>query len=470
MAEKYYDVLGIHRSASAAEIKKAYRQLALKYHPDKGGDVEMFQSINAAYDCLSDDGKRCDYDKKLMKCRARDGLPKFTRGSDGIPVAAAHRRHGPEMGMGGARATGPAHSSDAPPGRNAAAAAEREREREKAQREEREREKAPPAPAPSAPPPPAPSKSTAEIPSDLSGLTIKDLKALLTRLGVKHDDCIERADLMARLRLHQEGERDRQRRPHDLSRPPFSDPHNEPSFGKPTGPEVKSGGPPCEAAGGKPKVAYMRMKVISMGAEQSGKSCIIKRYCEGRFVNRYISTIGIDFGVKVVNVSCPSFESADGISVRSHNRPAKVNFFDLSGHVSFSSIRKSFYEDAQGILLVFDVTNRQSFESLPLWIEEARREGLILSQRDRESFNQQGKEKDGPPFVSLMGNKTDAAGRSVSSTEAKLFAMNHGFEYFEASANTGLNINEAFSNLFSKIAINNAVQQKRMHIPQQPPN
>ena len=64
MAKNYYDILGVSRGASEDEIKKAYRKLAHKYHPDKkGGDEEKFKEINEAYQILSDSQKRAQYDQ-----------------------------------------------------------------------------------------------------------------------------------------------------------------------------------------------------------------------------------------------------------------------------------------------------------------------------------------------------------------------------------------------------------------------
>jgi len=80
----------------------------------------------------------------------------------------------------------------------------------------------------------------------------------------------------------------------------------------------------------------VRVKVISMGEAGVGKSCIIKRYCEEQFVTRYISTIGVDYGVKAVTV--------DGVE-------AKVNFWDLAGHPEFFEVRNEFYKDTQGVPL-----------------------------------------------------------------------------------------------------------------------
>jgi DnaJ family protein C protein 27 len=78
--------------------------------------------------------------------------------------------------------------------------------------------------------------------------------------------------------------------------------------------------------------SVQRIKIISMGESGVGKSCVIKRFCEEKFVSKYISTIGIDYGVKPVNIK--------GEEVR-------VNFWDLSGLPEFLEVRNEFYKDTQ---------------------------------------------------------------------------------------------------------------------------
>lgn len=132
---------------------------------------------------------------------------------------------------------------------------------------------------------------------------------------------------------------------------------------------------------------------------------------------KYISTIGIDFGVKPVNIN--------GQSVR-------VNFWDLAGGDEYFEIRNEFYKDAQGALLVFDVSDRKSFEVLDKWISEAQKhqaKGLALV---------------------VCANKTDGK-RSVSEAEGKKWAAANSASYFETSAKEGDNINKMFDSLFQKV-------------------
>eukprot|EP00056_Hartaetosiga_gracilis_P022677 m.32258 g.32258 ORF g.32258 m.32258 type:complete len:357 (+) comp9769_c0_seq1:64-1134(+) len=168
-----------------------------------------------------------------------------------------------------------------------------------------------------------------------------------------------------------------------------------------------------------------RIKVITLGDAVVGKSCLIKRYCEKRFVSKYMATIGIDFGVVswlYVNEEAddPKLEkksmdkksmarsvaskrpvsrglvanrqsSRRNISVAMSNtlpdignesegeeedllhvreETVKVNLFDMAGAPEFHDVRTEFYENTQGILLVFDMSKRATFERLDDWLDE----------------------------------------------------------------------------------------------------
>lgn len=165
--------------------------------------------------------------------------------------------------------------------------------------------------------------------------------------------------------------------------------------------------------------APTRIKLLSLGTINVGKSCLIKRFCEDRFVSKYITTIGIDYGVKPVEI--------EGSEVR-------VNFWDLSGHPEFFEVRNEFYKDTQGVMIVFDVTSRESFDDLDSWLAEAAKYGA-----NPKSI----------PFV-LCANKVDKK-RVVSEEEGRQFASARSLVYFETSAQSGENVREMFDYIFLAI-------------------
>lgn len=167
-----------------------------------------------------------------------------------------------------------------------------------------------------------------------------------------------------------------------------------------------------------PLRSAVRIKIVSIGDAAVGKSCLIKRYCEQRFVAKYVATIGVDYGVKPIKIR--------GTEVR-------VNFWDLAGGEEYAEIRNEFYKDAQGGLLVFDVGARGSFDALDAWWKEACALGA------------------GEARYVLCGNKTDADKRAVSAEEGARFAAQHGWQYFETSAKEGDGVTEMFHALFAQV-------------------
>ncbi|CAF0795927.1 unnamed protein product [Didymodactylos carnosus] len=166
-----------------------------------------------------------------------------------------------------------------------------------------------------------------------------------------------------------------------------------------------------------------RIKIISLGNISVGKSCLIKRYCEKRFVSKYMATIGIDYGVT-------------RLKIRDYD--IRMNIFDFSGHPLFYEVRNEFYNDTQGVMLVFDVNNRKTFDSLDYWLNEMKKDI-----RPIQLFDQL--------CIVVVANKIDTNKRVVDESEARLWANVRGYQYFETSAQTGVGVQEMFDCLFSSI-------------------
>ncbi|KAJ3417590.1 DnaJ sub C member 27 [Chytridiales sp. JEL 0842] len=161
-----------------------------------------------------------------------------------------------------------------------------------------------------------------------------------------------------------------------------------------------------------------RIKILSMGEPNVGKSCLIKRYCEGRFIPEYISTIGIDYGVKTIHIE---------------DLEVKVNFWDVAGDAVYFEIRNEFYKDTHGAILVYDTSSRKSFDALDKWVDE------LLNFYTHEVV------------IYLVANKIDVTPRVVSTKEGEAYAEKRQFKYFEASAFNGQGVQELFTSLFTSL-------------------
>ena len=109
-----------------------------------------------------------------------------------------------------------------------------------------------------------------------------------------------------------------------------------------------------------------------------------------------------------------------------------IIFFDMSGNDDYRLIRTEFYNDACGVLMVFDLDNRDSYNSLIHWEDEMKRCGVETNRVK----------------VVVCGNKSDAKGREVNGKEAQKWAKQRGYEYYETSAQNGNNVSDAFLCLF----------------------
>lgn len=163
-----------------------------------------------------------------------------------------------------------------------------------------------------------------------------------------------------------------------------------------------------------------QFKVVVVGDENVGKSSLILRHAENKFKENYLPTLG-------VSITTNSFDLP--------LRKAKVVFstWDFGGQAYFRRVRLSYYAGAQACFIVFDLTNRKSFDNVLSWQEE----------RSKLAGN---------VITILLGNKNDlVSSRAVTQQEAIEFANEHGFTYFETSALTGANVQDAFNLLAYKL-------------------
>ena len=162
-------------------------------------------------------------------------------------------------------------------------------------------------------------------------------------------------------------------------------------------------------------------KLLLIGDSGVGKSSIMMRFTDEIFTESHISTIGVDF--KITNIRLD-----DG-------KLAKLQIWDTAGQERFRNITTSYYRGAHGIILVFDLTNRESFENIKSWLFEV----------NKYSRN---------PVLLLVGNKSDLPNkRKVESSEIEELKNELEMDYVGTSAKTNLNIGKLFRLMSNKIKI-----------------
>jgi small GTP-binding protein len=153
-------------------------------------------------------------------------------------------------------------------------------------------------------------------------------------------------------------------------------------------------------------------KFIVIGSSGVGKTSLLQRLIDGQFSADGSPTIGVEYLSTVLEID---------------DQPIKLQIWDTAGQEKFRSIAKSYFRHAVGVILVYDITDRKSFDDLSSWLN------------DVHQFS------DPNASIALIGNKLDrAAERAVTTAEAQLFASSHQLTYLETSALGGDNVNEAF--------------------------
>ncbi len=166
-------------------------------------------------------------------------------------------------------------------------------------------------------------------------------------------------------------------------------------------------------------------KTLIVGPRNVGKSSLVRRYLLGRFETTYTATVGADLSVA-------TFDFPEGTIV--------LSVVDLGGQQTFAALRNRFYQGAHHVILVYDKTDRSTFEDIPKWYETLT-DGIRM-----------------PSYIflagSLVANKVDLTDAvEVTEEEGRQLADLLSMKYFEASAKTGINVAEIFLHAASSCRI-----------------
>ena len=166
-----------------------------------------------------------------------------------------------------------------------------------------------------------------------------------------------------------------------------------------------------------------KIKLMVLGDSNVGKSSILTKYCKNQFLSKYITTIGIDFQIKYLNIN---------------NKRIKVQIWDTAGQERYRVVTKNYFNTSNGFIIIYDITDRSSFNNINNWMDQI------------ESFI--GKEVK----CILFGNKNDLDNkRDVQIEEGEELAKKYNCPFFETSAKEGNNIEEGFKEIVMEIIKDN---------------
>jgi small GTP-binding protein len=169
-------------------------------------------------------------------------------------------------------------------------------------------------------------------------------------------------------------------------------------------------------------------KILTIGESGVGKTCILLRYTDNKFSKHHLTTIGIDFKTKIVSY---------------YDKKIKLYIWDTAGQERFRNIAQQYYNGADGIFLVYDVTDRKSFEKVSEWMK------TILSYKTKDKIG-----------LILLANKVDSDTREISMDEGQKLSNEFGIKYFETSALNNYNLDESFNCMVEEIAGKKKIEVK----------
>jgi len=167
-----------------------------------------------------------------------------------------------------------------------------------------------------------------------------------------------------------------------------------------------------------PEYDYL-FKLLLIGDSGVGKSCLLLRFADDTYTESYISTIGVDFKIRTIELN---------------GKTIKLQIWDTAGQERFRTITSSYYRGAHGIIIVYDITDQVSFNNVKQWLQEIDRYAC-------ENVNKL-----------LVGNKSDLTNkRVVDYNAAKEFADSLNIPFLETSAKNATNVEQAFVTMATEI-------------------
>ncbi len=164
------------------------------------------------------------------------------------------------------------------------------------------------------------------------------------------------------------------------------------------------------------------LRFIVIGNSGAGKSCLLHRFCERKFKQNSTHTIGVEFGTRMIEL---------------RGKNVRLQIWDTAGTERYRSVTKNYYRGAVGVLLVYDISSRDTYNALQSWLADAR----ALANENCA--------------MCVVGNKCDLKDqREISFSEASRFAQENGLLFLETSAATGDGVDDVFAQCARKALAN----------------
>ena len=155
-----------------------------------------------------------------------------------------------------------------------------------------------------------------------------------------------------------------------------------------------------------------KIRIMLLGDSKVGKTSLIKKYCLDEFSQSYVSSIGLDFQIKYLDIN---------------QKKIKLQLWDTTGHERYQFLSKNYFNSSEGFIIVYDITNRETFENVSYWVQQITEKAPNYSK------------------CILFGNKCDLnMERKIELKEGKDLGKKYDYKFFETSSKDGINLNEGF--------------------------